>query len=150
MSDRCLDCFGCVNRGVDSVREYGGEVDSPAVEQRPWFGRRIVAFLIDWFASILVALLAFPQFGYGTNTSMLATLLVFSLEVIVLTWLTGASFGQRILGLRVVSIDGGRLPLWRVVVRTALILLVIPAVVYDDQGRGLHDRAAGSMVVRVR
>lgn len=150
MSDRCLDCFGCVNRGGDFGREYGGGVDSPVVEPRAWFGRRIVAFLIDWFASVLVALLAFPQFGYGTNASMLATLLVFALEVIVLTWLTGASFGQRILGLRVVSIDGGRLPLWRVVVRTALILLVIPAVVYDDQGRGLHDRAAGSMVVRVR
>ena len=150
MSDRCLDCFGCVNRGDDSGREYGGGVDFPVVEPRAWFGRRIIAFLIDWFASVLVALLAFPQFGYGTNASMLATLLVFALEVIVLTWLTGASFGQRILGLRVVSVDGGRLPLWRVVVRTALILLVIPAVVYDDQGRGLHDRAAGSMVVRVR
>lgn len=121
-----------------------------ATEQRAWFGRRVVAFLIDWFASVLVALLAFPQFGYGTNESMLATLLIFALEVIVLTWLTGASFGQRIAGLRVISIDGGRLPLWRVVIRTALILLVIPAVVYDDQGRGLHDRVAASVVVRVR
>lgn len=110
----------------------------------------MVAFLIDWFASVLVALAAFPQFRYGTNESMLLTVVVFALEVIVLTWLTGASFGQRILGLRVMAIDGGRLPLWRVVVRTLLLLLVIPAVVYDDQGRGLHDRVAGSVVVRVR
>ena len=121
-----------------------------SLEQRAWFGRRGVAFLLDWFASVLVALLVFPQFGYGTNESMLATLLIFTAEVIVLTWLTGASFGQRIVGLRVISIDGGRLPLWRVVIRTALILLVIPAVVYDDQGRGLHDRVAASVVVRVR
>ena len=119
-------------------------------EQRAWFGRRVVAFLLDWFASVLVALLIFPQFGYGTNESMLATLLIFTAEVIVLTWSTGASFGQRIVGLRVISIDGGRLPLWRVVIRTALILLVIPAVVYDAQGRGLHDRVAASVVVRVR
>lgn len=123
---------------------------SGGVEQRSWFGRRVVAFLIDWFASVLVALAAFPQFGYGTNESMLLTVVVFAVEVTVLTWLTGASFGQRILGLRVVSIQGGRLPLWRVVVRTLLLLLVIPAVVYDDQGRGLHDRVAGSVVVRVR
>ena len=81
---------------------------------------------------------------------MLLTVVVFAVEVIVLTWLTGASFGQRILGLRVVSIQGGRLPLWRVAVRTLLLLLVIPAVVYDDQGRGLHDRMAGSVVMRVR
>ena len=121
-----------------------------APEQRSWFGRRVVAFLIDWFASVLVALAAFPQFRYGTNDSMLLTVVVFAVEVIVLTWLTGASFGQRILGLRVVSIAGGRLPLWRVVVRTLLILLVVPAVVYDDQGRGLHDRVAASVVVRVR
>jgi len=121
-----------------------------SLEQRAWFGRRVVAFLVDWFASVLVALLVFPQFGYGTNESMLATLLIFTAEVIVLTWLTGASFGQRIVGLRVISIDGGRLPLWRVVIRTALILLVIPAVVYDAQGRGLHDRVAASVVVRVR
>ena len=121
-----------------------------ATQQRAWFGRRVVAFFLDWFASVLVALLLFPQFGYGSNESMLATLLIFTAEVIVLTWLTGASFGQRFVGLRVISIDGGRLPLWRVVIRTALILLVIPAVVYDDQGRGLHDRVAASVVVRVR
>ena len=123
---------------------------SSVPDQQSWFGRRVVAFLIDWFASVLVALAAFPQFRYGTNESMLLTVVVFALEVIVLTWLTGASFGQRILGLRVMAIDGGRLPLWRVVVRTLLLLLVIPAVVYDDQGRGLHDRVAGSVVVRVR
>jgi len=125
-------------------------MEASTTEQRAWFVRRVVAFLIDWFASVLVALLLFPQLGYGSNESMLATLLIFTGEVIVLTWLTGASFGQRIVGLRVISIDGGRLPLWRVVVRTALILLVIPAVVYDDQGRGLHDRVAGSVVVRAR
>jgi len=119
-------------------------------EQRAWFGRRIIAFLIDWFASILVALLAFPAFPYGSNGSMLATLAIFVLEVTLLTWLTGASFGQRIVGLRVVSIDDGRLPLWRVVVRTLLICLVLPAVVYDDDGRGVHDRLANTRVIRVR
>lgn len=134
----------------DKACQYGDRVESAPTEQRAWFMRRVVAFLIDWFASVLVALLVFPQFGYGSNGSMLATLLVFTGEVIVLTWLTGASFGQRLVGLRVISIDGNRLPLWRVVVRTALILLVIPAVVYDDQGRGLHDRVAASVVVRVR
>ncbi|MDP7384097.1 MAG: hypothetical protein QF382_08490, partial [Acidimicrobiales bacterium] len=57
--------------------------------------------------------------------------------------------GQRLVRLRVVSIDGGRVPLWRVLVRTLLICLVIPAVVYDDDGRGVHDRLAHTRVVRV-
>lgn len=141
MSGWCLNCFGSVNRPAS----YAGAVE----EQRAWFGRRVVAFLIDWFASVLVALLAFPQFPYGSNGSMLATLAVFVVEITVLTWLTGASFGQRLVRLRVVSIDGGRVPLWRVLVRTLLICLVIPAVVYDADGRGLHDRAVGSIAIRV-
>ena len=99
MSGRCLNCFGSVNRPAS----YAGAVE----EQRAWFGRRVVAFLVDWFASVLVALLAFPQFPYGSNGSMLATLAVFVVEITVLTWLTGASFGQRLVRLRVVSIDGG-------------------------------------------
>ena len=141
MSGRCLNCFESVNRPAS----YAGAVE----EQRAWFGRRVVAFLVDWFASVLVALLAFPQFPYGSNGSMLATLAVFVVEITVLTWLTGASFGQRLVRLRVVSIDGGRVPLWRVLVRTLLICLVIPAVVYDDDGRGVHDRLAHTRVVRV-
>jgi uncharacterized RDD family membrane protein YckC len=47
-----------------------------------------------------------------------------------------------------VRVDGGRLSLPRIVLRTLLLCLVIPAVIWDSHGRGLHDRAAGSIVVR--
>ena len=110
--------------------------------------RRVLALLIDWFASTVVALLAVGVGSYGSGSDALATLIVFVLEVVILTWLTGASFGQRILGLRVVAMDGGRVTFPRVLLRTLLICLVIPALVMDSQGRGLHDRAAGSIVVR--
>ena len=110
--------------------------------------RRVLALLIDWFASTVVALLAVGVGSYGSGSDALATLFVFVLEVVILTWLTGASFGQRILGLRVVAMDGGRVTFPRVLLRTLLICLVIPALVMDSQGRGLHDRAAGSIVVR--
>ena len=110
--------------------------------------RRVLALLIDWFASTVVALLAVGVGSYGSGSDALATLIVFVLEVVILTWLTGASFGQRILGLRVVAMDGGRVTFPRVLLRTLLICLVIPALVMDSQGRGLHDRAAGSFVVR--
>ncbi|MDQ1739361.1 MAG: hypothetical protein QOE53_1013, partial [Pseudonocardiales bacterium] len=42
------------------------------------------------------------------------------------------------------------LPPARVLLRTVLLVLVIPAVVWDRDGRGLHDRLAGSAVVRAR
>lgn len=76
----------------------------------------------------------------------------FAVEVVVLTALTGQSIGMRLLGLRVLRLsapDGlpGFLP---AVVRTALLMLVVPVLVFDRDGRGLHDRAAGTVVVRAR
>lgn len=111
-------------------------------------GRRLVALAIDWLVAIGVSLLLFRDVAYGSLESSVAILMIFAAELILLTWLTGSSFGQRILGVQVVRMDGGRLGLGRVVLRTALICLVIPAVVIDSNGRGLHDRAVGSVVVR--
>lgn len=112
-------------------------------------GRRLAALAIDWFASLGIAVLLFREFAYGTPESMLATTGVFFIEIVIFTYLLGASFGQRLLALRVVNINGGRLSLWRIMVRTLLILVVIPPLVMDSDGRGLHDRIVGSHVVRV-
>ena len=112
-------------------------------------GRRFGAIAIDWIVAIGISRVLFSSVAYGSLESSAAILLIFAAEVIVLTWLTAASFGQRILGLRVVRTDGSRLGLLRSVGRTLLICLVIPAVVMDAQGRGLHDRAVDSVVIRV-
>jgi hypothetical protein len=36
----------------------------------------------------------------------------------------------------------------RVVIRTVLLLLLVPAVIWDRDGRGLHDRLTETAVVR--
>ena len=115
--------------------------------ERAGLGRRVGAIVIDWLASMLVARLVFPSLPFPGNESALATLGVFFLEVTLFTWLIGASFGQRLLGIAVIRRQGGRLGLPAVALRTLLICLVIPALVYDSEGRGLQDRAAGSVVV---
>jgi len=108
-------------------------------------GRRLAALAIDWFMSLLVAG-AFTHRWGGV-----AALLVFYGEVLVLTVLQGASAGQRFLRLRVVRVsDRERVPVLAVVVRCLLLFLVVPAAIYDRDGRGLHDRAAGTVVVRGR
>ena len=112
------------------------------------FGRRVLALLIDWFASLGVVLVVLGPARYLTTGFSLIHLAVFAGEIIVFTWLISASFGQRLMRIVVVRLDGSRLGLWRAAVRTALICLVIPAVVYDSDGRGLHDRAVGSIVIR--
>lgn len=111
-------------------------------------GRRILAILLDWLVATGIALLTVGAAGYASNQMSLMTLFVFFVEVTTLTWLLSASFGQRILRLRVVRLDGSPLGLWRSALRTLLICLVIPAVVMDTYGRGLQDRAVGSVVIR--
>ena len=108
-------------------------------------GRRFFALTLDWLMSWAVGSLIFDQ-GQGRPFWLM---LVFFAEIVILTWLTGASAGQRLLGLTVRSYpDGAPIPLLRIVARTVLILLVIPAVVFDAQGRGLHDRIVRSAVFK--
>lgn len=114
------------------------------------YGRRIGALIIDWLASALVAQLMFPQFVYGSEQSGFATLGVFFVMKSLFTVLGGASFGQRIMGERVITLDKGWVNPLRAIVRTALICLVIPAAVWDRDGRGLQDRVTKSVVVRAR
>lgn len=112
--------------------------------------RRLGALAVDYFASLGIAVVVFREFPYGTQGSMLATIGVFFVEIVIFTFLLGASFGQKLLAMRVVNnFNGGRLSLWRIMLRTLLILLVIPALVMDSDGRGLHDRIVGSRVIRV-
>jgi len=113
------------------------------------FGRRVAAIVLDWLACLLLVRLFLPRIEYGTPDSSLVTLGFFLAELTLFTWLVGASFGQRLLGLAVVRLDGGgRLGPFGALLRSLAICLVIPAVVWDRDGRGLHDRSVGTVVVR--
>ena len=113
----------------------------------PNVSRRVVALVIDWLASLLVASLLISSFGL-TGDFGLITLAVFAVEVSLFTWLTGSSFGQRLTGLVVVRVKGQRLGLIPIVIRTLLICIVIPALIWDRDTRGLHDKATGTVCVR--
>jgi uncharacterized RDD family membrane protein YckC len=82
-----------------------------------------------------------------TTLESFATLGIFALEVTILTWLWGSSFGQRIVGVRVVG-RTRRLGLIAALLRTILICIVLPPLIWDADGRGLHDRAVDSVVIR--
>ena len=112
-------------------------------------GRRFLAITIDWAIASLTAALFAPPLSNELGPTLLR-LGIFVCEIAILTALTGASIGQRLFGFRVVSwpIQGYLAPI-QVLMRSVLIALVIPAVVYDKEGRGLHDRLASSVVVRV-
>lgn len=107
-------------------------------------GRRFGALLIDWLACVLIANLV----SSGQPPAFLP-LVIFFVEVALLTSLIGSSFGQRIVGIRIVSLTRGRLDPARTVLRTLLLCLVVPPLIFDRDQRGLHDRAAGSVAIRM-
>jgi uncharacterized RDD family membrane protein YckC len=104
--------------------------------------RRILAICIDWACASVVSVLFFKD-------DSTATLLVFA----ILQWLFiaafGFSFGHRIAGLALVSTKGGRPNPWQALLRTLLLCLVIPVAIWGSDGRGLHDKLASSILVRI-
>jgi uncharacterized RDD family membrane protein YckC len=113
-------------------------------------GKRILALIIDWASAILVVQVIPNAPEYGTQRNSLLTLIIFALEVMLFTWLMGASFGQRIVGLRVKDfIKDSNPSLLQSIFRTLLIVLIIPPLLADAEGRGLHDRLAKTKITSV-
>lgn len=108
-------------------------------------GRRIAALAIDWAAALLIALLFAP---YSSLLHSWLTLGIFAVMQIVFIPTIGGSVGHRLVGLRVVPIAGGWVGLWRPVVRTLLLVIVIPALVWDSDQRGFHDKVGGTVLIR--
>jgi uncharacterized RDD family membrane protein YckC len=115
-------------------------------------GRRIGALLIDYVAATIIAtgFLGFDQFALPSEAGLtqFAPMFVFALLQIIFIPVVGGSPGHRILGMRVVRIDGSWIGLWRPILRTLLLVLVIPAVIWDGDQRGLHDKAVGTVLIR--
>lgn len=106
-------------------------------------GRRIAALLIDFALCFLI----YSAFFYESNWASLA---IFAVEQITLIVLLGGGVGHLALGMRVVRLDGSWAGPWRPVLRTALLSLLIPAVIWDADQRGLHDVFAGTVLIRIR
>ena len=105
------------------------------------FGRRLAALAIDWAAAVVISIAFF-------NYDSIATLGVFAVAQIVLLLTANGSIGHLLLGMRVVPVAGGYLGWWRPFTRTLLLCLVIPAVIWDRDQRGMHDRLSGTVLVR--
>jgi len=104
-------------------------------------GRRLVAIAIDWALASLVGYLFFDAHPF-------AILGAFATLQYVFLMLLSGSIGHLILGMRVVPLRPAWIGVWRPAVRTLLLCLLIPAVIYDRDQRGLHDQLAGTVLVR--
>ncbi|TAL41518.1 MAG: RDD family protein [Salinibacterium sp.] len=104
-------------------------------------GRRFAALAVDWLAAVLVSIAFFKYDSW-------ATLAIFAVVQIVFLLVVNGSPGHLLFGMRLVPVAGGYLGAWRPFVRTILLCLVIPAVIWDRDQRGMHDRLVGTVLVR--
>lgn len=119
----------------------------------PSLVRRLGALLIDWIIASLSAVtlagVQYPPAPLDKDPSQTFIIIgFFIVEVAVLTGLVGRSIGKRLLGMKVENPAGQPIGLPRAFMRTALLALVLPAIIMTDDKRGLHDIAAGSRVIR--
>ena len=112
---------------------------------------RIAALLVDWAASMVAAVFAF---GVGVlrdgGWRAWMVLAVFFVQKAILTALVGGSFGQILARVSIVRLDGEPLGWWRAIARTAMVCVVLPAVVIGAERRGLDDLVLGTAAVRRR
>jgi len=104
-------------------------------------GRRVAALSIDWAIALFLAATFFKY----DNT---AILIVFVSLNYLFEVTTQGTIGHRLLGMRLTRTDGTWVGFWRPLLRNLLLLLVIPVAIWDADGRGLHDRASGTILVR--
>jgi uncharacterized RDD family membrane protein YckC len=116
------------------------------------WGQRALALAIDWASGLLVLSVVVGREAWsgGGVSGTFAPLGVFFVEASVLTILLGSSFGQFVVRIGVIRVDGSRVDPVHVLIRTFLICLAIPPLIFDQDRRGLHDLAAGTVVVRRR
>ncbi|BEL09186.1 hypothetical protein Q0Z83_073770 [Actinoplanes sichuanensis] len=108
-------------------------------------GPRLGALVIDWVLCLLIA-----SFYATPSEKAWPAVLVLVLANTFFLGLFGQTPGMRLLRVRCVSYpDGGVIGLGRGLLRAVLLALFVPAIILNGQGRGLHDRAAGSMMVSV-
>ena len=105
-------------------------------------GRRFVGILIDWILCYAIGAVFF-------DANQFAILGIFALEQIVLVGTLGFSIGHRVMGMQVQNANGGPAGFAAAVVRGILLCLVLPAVIFDQDQRGVHDRAMNTILVRI-
>jgi uncharacterized RDD family membrane protein YckC len=113
------------------------------------FGRRLVAVCVDWvLCTVIAAGLMHYRLGEG-GLGPFKPLAVFVLMNLLLVGTLGSTIGHRLLGIRVVRVGGATAGPLLAGIRTALLAVVIPAVIWDRDTRGLHDKLAGTVTVRL-
>lgn len=125
--------------------QLGLPEEGPGSIARP--GRRLGALAVDWGMSTLIASQLITH-SYGQSTSNWALLIFFVMGVLTVGTL-GFTPGKRLFGVRVLTLETGTVNPLRALLRTALLCLALPALVWDRDGRACTTASAGTVEVRI-
>jgi uncharacterized RDD family membrane protein YckC len=117
-------------------------------------GRRLAGITLDWLACYAIALGFFAGSGNLSDRipgARIPVLILLFAEYSLLIALTGASFGHRLVGLKVIRFsDGGQVTPGQALIRTALLLPLVTAITFDENGRGINERFSNTVLVQSR
>jgi uncharacterized RDD family membrane protein YckC len=107
------------------------------------------ALMLDWLACyFIVAAFTGGLGAMAPNRSFLVLALFFA-EITIFSALQSATVGHRIFGIRIVRFaDGGGISPIQALIRSALLVTVIFAITFDENGRGMHERFSGTVLTR--
>ncbi len=113
-------------------------------------GRRAAALTVDWLMAMGIGALVLSLTSLDQSLSTLTLLVWF---VVGVGSVSAFSFtpGQLVAGIQVARVDAAaRVGFVRALVRTFFVIFIFPAVISDHDGRGMHDRATGTAMLRGR
>ena len=114
------------------------------------FGQRLWAFAIDIVIADLLATIVNGGYHADGRQNLLNYLAFLLIEIVFVT-LGGQTPGMRMAKIAVVrESDYGKPQFQWVLLRTLLLAFVVPALIVDQDGRAMHDRASGLRMVRTR
>lgn len=139
-----------ISKNINDPNYYAGKsLNLPAEGAGSLAGnsRRMLALLADWFLAILLARI----FATNSNILGLVTLLIWSIIGVFSILLFGFTPGQFFCKLRTNTIRGNSsysaVALPSAFIRILLLILVIPALITDQDQRGLQDRLSNTAIV---
>lgn len=127
-----------------------GAQPNSRVGQIAGFGPRFLAFVVDGILADLIGVLANGGFHNSSRQTWIPFASFLLIELFFVAF-AGQTPGMRVVGIGVLRRDRqGRLPLQWALVRTVLLAFVLPAIIADQTGLAMHDRAAGSVIIHIR
>ena len=112
-------------------------------------GVRLGAFVVDSLIAVAIAIASTGP-PPGTAYNLVVYMAFLAIELIFVT-LAGQTPGMRLAGVAVMTAADASKPRVRwVALRTLLLAAIVPALITDGSGRAMHDRAAGTVMVRTR